>query len=132
MHRDLHISGDVRLLKVFRLLDKNVIAQHEQPREQDQRAPRGDFALGNVRSSPSDALTLGGRSEVVVNQARVRREDMKNLVLRFIKETEGQDLIEYALLAALVALGAVAGMQALAGGINAKFSDVSSSLNSAS
>jgi pilus assembly protein Flp/PilA len=57
---------------------------------------------------------------------------MKNLVLRFINETEGQDLIEYALLAALVALGAVAGMQLLAGGINSKFSAVSNSLNNAS
>jgi len=57
---------------------------------------------------------------------------MKNLVLRFINDTDGQDLIEYALLAALVALGAVAGMQLLAGGINAKFSAVSTSLNNAS
>jgi len=57
---------------------------------------------------------------------------MKNLMLRFINDTEGQDLIEYALLAALVALGAVAGMGALAGGINAKFSAVSTSLSNAS
>jgi len=57
---------------------------------------------------------------------------MKNLVLRFINDTEGQDLIEYALLAALVALGAVAGMTALAGGINSKFSAVSTSLSNAS
>jgi len=57
---------------------------------------------------------------------------MKKLVFRLFSDTEGQDLIEYALLAALVALGAVAGMQALAGGINQKFSDVSGSLNSAS
>jgi pilus assembly protein Flp/PilA len=57
---------------------------------------------------------------------------MKKFLSRLMTETEGQDLIEYALLAALVALGAVLGMQALAGGINAKFSDVSGSLNSAS
>ena len=57
---------------------------------------------------------------------------MKKYVLRLITETEGQDLIEYALLAALVALGAVAGMTALAGGINQKFTDVSTSLGSAS
>jgi len=57
---------------------------------------------------------------------------MKKLVLRFINDTEGQDLIEYALLAALVALGAIAGMTALAGGINQKFSNVSSQLNAAS
>jgi len=57
---------------------------------------------------------------------------MKNLLLRLINETEGQDLIEYALLAALVALGAIVGMQALAGGVNQKFSDVSASLAGAS
>jgi pilus assembly protein Flp/PilA len=57
---------------------------------------------------------------------------MKNLLLRLLNDTEGQDLIEYALLAALVALGAVAGMQALAGGVNSKFSDVSTSLGNAS
>ena len=57
---------------------------------------------------------------------------MKKLLLRFLSDTEGQDLIEYALLAALVALGAVAGMTALAGGINQKFTDVSTSLNNAS
>lgn len=57
---------------------------------------------------------------------------MKKLVLRLINETEGQDLIEYALLAALIALAAMAGMSALAGGINAKFESVSSTLGSAS
>ncbi len=57
---------------------------------------------------------------------------MKNLLLRLINETEGQDLIEYALLAALVALGAIVGMNALAGGINAKFSAVSTTLGAAS
>ena len=35
---------------------------------------------------------------------------MKNLLLRLLNDTEGQDLIEYALLAALVALGAIVGM----------------------
>ena len=57
---------------------------------------------------------------------------MKKLVLRLINETEGQDLIEYALLAALIALAAMAGMSALAGGINAKFEAVSKTLGSAS
>ena len=41
---------------------------------------------------------------------------------------EGQDLVEYALVVALIAFGAVAGMNALAGGINTAFQDVSSSL----
>ena len=57
---------------------------------------------------------------------------MKKFWTRFVNETEGQDLIEYALLAALVALGATTGMTALAGGVNAKFSAISGSLASAS
>ncbi|MGA8731087.1 MAG: Flp family type IVb pilin [Terracidiphilus sp.] len=44
---------------------------------------------------------------------------------------EGQDLVEYALVVALIAFGAVAGMSALAGGINSAFKDVSSKLLSA-
>ncbi len=41
---------------------------------------------------------------------------------------EGQDLVEYALVVALVAFGATAGMGALAGGINAAFNKVSTNL----
>jgi pilus assembly protein Flp/PilA len=57
---------------------------------------------------------------------------MRKLFVRLFVETEGQDLIEYALLGALVALGAVTGMKALAGGINAEFSSISTSLVGAS
>lgn len=45
-----------------------------------------------------------------------------------LQQEEGQDLVEYALVVALIAFGAVAGMNALAGGINTAFKDVSSSL----
>ena len=51
----------------------------------------------------------------------VKFQDLKN-------NEEGQDLVEYALVVALIAFGAVAGMNALAGGINTAFKDVSSSL----
>jgi pilus assembly protein Flp/PilA len=43
---------------------------------------------------------------------------------------EGQDLIEYALVVALVAFGATAGMQTLASGINSAFSTISTTLAS--
>jgi Flp pilus assembly pilin Flp len=33
---------------------------------------------------------------------------MTTLILRFVRETEGQDLIEYALLAATISLGVTA------------------------
>ena len=57
---------------------------------------------------------------------------MLKLLMVFVRGTEGQDLIEYALLAALVALGATIGMQALAGGINTEFGNISGSLVGAS
>jgi pilus assembly protein Flp/PilA len=43
---------------------------------------------------------------------------------------EGQDLVEYALVVALIAFGATAGMKTLASGINSAFSSVSSQLAS--
>jgi len=53
---------------------------------------------------------------------------MKNLLKRLWHEDEGQDLIEYALLVALVALAAVAGMNSLAGAINNEFIALGTSL----
>ena len=43
---------------------------------------------------------------------------------------EGQDLVEYALVVALIAFGATAGMKALATGLNAAFSNISGTLGS--
>jgi pilus assembly protein Flp/PilA len=45
-------------------------------------------------------------------------------------QEEGQDLVEYALVVALIAFGATAGMGALAGGINTAFNTISSTLAS--
>lgn len=47
----------------------------------------------------------------------------------FHKEESGQDLIEYALVVALIALAATAGMSNLAGGINTAFSKLAGILN---
>ena len=41
---------------------------------------------------------------------------------------EGQDLVEYALVVALIAFGATAGMSALAGGLNKAFNGISTTL----
>jgi pilus assembly protein Flp/PilA len=43
---------------------------------------------------------------------------------------EGQDLVEYALVVALIAFGATAGMKALATGLNGAFSGISTTLGS--
>jgi pilus assembly protein Flp/PilA len=45
-------------------------------------------------------------------------------------QEHGQDLVEYALVVALVAFGATAGMKALATGLNTAFSNTSSKLGS--
>lgn len=57
---------------------------------------------------------------------------MKKLLLRLIQETEGQDLIEYALLAALIGLATTVAMGALAGSISSEFGVIGSSVTSAS
>ena len=46
-------------------------------------------------------------------------------------QEEGQDLIEYALVVALIAFAATAGMNALAGDINAAFIAIGTDLNNA-
>jgi pilus assembly protein Flp/PilA len=82
------------------------------------------FALGKV-----PRLRLGIR--------RMENFRMNNLLLKlYIKfqdlknGEEGQDLVEYALVVALIAFGATAGMTALAGGINSAFNTISTKLSS--
>ena len=60
---------------------------------------------------------------------------MNNLLLKlYVKfqdlasREEGQDLVEYALVVALIAFGATAGMKSLGTGINTAFSNISSTL----
>lgn len=60
---------------------------------------------------------------------------MNNLYLKLMTKLqelkdreEGQDLVEYALVVALIAFGATAGMSALAGGINNAFNNISTTL----
>ena len=56
----------------------------------------------------------------------VKGQSLKDI----LQDEEGQDLIEYALVVALIALGAVAGMGTLANGINAAFGTVATRLAS--
>jgi pilus assembly protein Flp/PilA len=60
-----------------------------------------------------------------------RTTDLKQLLSSFLRDESGQDLIEYALVAAIIALGATAAMTSLAGSINTAFSKIGSSLTSA-
>jgi pilus assembly protein Flp/PilA len=50
--------------------------------------------------------------------------------LQIFLDEEGQDLIEYALVVALIAFGAIAGMQGLASQINTAFGQIGNTLTS--
>jgi pilus assembly protein Flp/PilA len=58
-------------------------------------------------------------------------KNLKNLMLRLWKEEEGQDLVEYGLLVALLSLAAVATMKTLATAINGIFVNVGTTLTNA-
>jgi pilus assembly protein Flp/PilA len=50
-------------------------------------------------------------------------------VRSLVEREEGQDLVEYALVVALIAFGAIAGMQFLATGLNSAFNDIADVLS---
>jgi pilus assembly protein Flp/PilA len=50
------------------------------------------------------------------------------VTLASLKKEDGQDLVEYALVVALVAFAATAGMKALATGLNTAFSNIAATL----
>ena len=54
---------------------------------------------------------------------------MKNLFARFIREDEGQDLIEYAFLAVFIALAVTVGLGLVATGINTQMSNIGANIS---
>ncbi len=58
----------------------------------------------------------------------VKTQDWKNSVRRMLAEESGQDLIEYALVVALIAFAAAAGMTTVATKINAAFTNIGTKL----
>ncbi|MBA3886605.1 MAG: Flp family type IVb pilin [Acidobacteria bacterium] len=57
---------------------------------------------------------------------------MKNLMVRFVREEEGQDLVEYALLLGLIAVVCILAVTALGTAINDRMENVTTELNAAS
>ena len=53
---------------------------------------------------------------------------MKALLTSLLHDESGQDLIEYALIAAMIALAAISGMTSLAGKINNEFGNIGNDL----
>ncbi len=54
---------------------------------------------------------------------------MKNLIQRFIREEEGQDLIEYALLIVFIALIVVVALDPLGDAVSAVYNSIHNSLS---
>jgi len=54
---------------------------------------------------------------------------MRNFIVRFVRDEEGQDLVEYAMLLAFIALIAIAGVRTLGTTVNSFFANVATSLN---
>jgi len=57
---------------------------------------------------------------------------MKNFIQRFVREEQGQDLIEYAFLAVFIALAVTVGLQAIATGLNTQFSNIGTQVSTGS
>ena len=52
----------------------------------------------------------------------------KSETVRFWKETEGQDLVEYALIVAAIALGMIAAVRGVASALNSLYESISAAL----
>jgi len=57
---------------------------------------------------------------------------MVNFINRFVRDEEGQDLVEYAMLLAFIALIAIAGVKTLGNTVNGFFSNVATALTAGS
>ena len=57
---------------------------------------------------------------------------IKNLLSRFVREEQGQDLIEYAFLAVFIALVVILGLTAVGTAVNSKMSSIASQVSTAS
>lgn len=80
-------------------------------------------------------ITLcSGRETLSRTKGRGEIEEMQNLIwkLRIWKDTRGQDLIEYALMAGFVAVAAGAIMPGVASSISTIFSKIASVMSNAS
>lgn len=87
-------------------------------------APKGSLAALSCQSPTPCGFNYGWFNRT----ANPEENRMKQLVKKFMNEESGQDLIEYALIAALIALAAVTAMKTLANNIGSEFNTVGSSV----
>jgi len=56
---------------------------------------------------------------------------MKTLILNFLREEHGQDMVEYALVVGIIALGCVASMSTIASNVTAMWTKVGTAITTA-
>jgi pilus assembly protein Flp/PilA len=62
------------------------------------------------------------------NDKRMRTTEMKNLIARFVREDEGQDLIEYGLLIGIITVGCIAAILLIGPKVTAYFTTLEAAL----
>jgi pilus assembly protein Flp/PilA len=78
------------------------------------------------RSAVRGLVQMGGRAAQL--QGELEMEMTKRLLNNLLNDESGQDLIEYALIAALIALGAIVAMNSLSTKISNEFNAIGNSL----
>jgi pilus assembly protein Flp/PilA len=71
---------------------------------------------------------------VIIGEEITVKDTMLKLYIKMqnlLSQDEGQDLIEYALVVAIIALGATAAMNTLAGTVNSVFTSINAALSAA-
>jgi pilus assembly protein Flp/PilA len=79
-----------------------------------------------------EGRTRAIRKKPTENQAGEKQmKNVKQLLMKLVVEDSGQDLIEYALVAALVGLGSVASISSLTNSLQNTFNGIGSALTNA-
>ena len=81
----------------------------------------GNAALAAIKRKPTENRAKRGKTD----------EECEQLLMRLVAEDSGQDLIEYALVAALVGLGSVASIGSLTNSLQNTFNGIGSALTNA-
>jgi pilus assembly protein Flp/PilA len=90
------------------------------------------FGASGARQ-PEYVPLVSGKTAVSKRRSTASMQNLERMLYiwtRFLADESGQDIVEYALLAALLALGLVTAMNGIASDINNAINSISSRLNS--
>jgi len=88
-----------------------------------------DTGISAPHSPPKKILRKWATTDDVGVSIQRRNKNMIELLRKFIRDEEGQDLVEYALLLVFLALAAIAILPTLGSSVNRVFSQSNSALN---